>query len=311
MSNLISEFKIGKNSEGKTTINDLTFGDIIKNSANELTYFEKFCKPRIIKNEDKVEISEEKVEKIIKEILRCRICLDIYDEPVNNKDCLHQFCKKCIEEYIRKFKRECVICRKEIETRRVLREDNKIKEIIKCIIPEINSFQEIEKKIFTETLKKLSEKENPLNLQIDENESYYKKLNDIQCQNCINETFIGKKRNNVITSCLNDNFLNNQNEITVKISTENETLKHYYQNAFYKIDPSFTLYFFAKFICFKQNWNQEYISYIKFYLIEKMSNKSLILNNSDTISSIISKNQPIFHQNKNIVEIYFSLNGRD
>ena len=308
MSNLISEFKIGKNSEGKTIINGQTFGDIIKNSANELTYFEKFCKPRIIKNEDKVEISDEKVEKIIKEILRCRICLDIYDEPVNNKDCLHQFCKKCIEEYIRKFKRECVICRKEIETRRVLREDNKIKEIIKCIIPEINSFQEIEKKIFNETLKKLSEKENPLNLQIDENESYYKKLNDIQCDNCINETFIGKKRNNV-NNFLNDDFLNNQNEITVKISTENETLKQYFQNAFYKIAPSFNLYFFAKFICFKLNWNQDYISYIQFYFIEKFSNKLYILDNlKETIGSIWLKNQQIVHQNKKIVEIYFSLN---
>ena len=116
MTNLESEFTIGKNREGKTTINDHTFSEILKNSANELNFFEKICKPRIIKNEDEVEISDEKVEKIIKEILRCRICLDIYDEPVNNKDCLHQFCKKCIEEYIRKIKRECAICRKEIET---------------------------------------------------------------------------------------------------------------------------------------------------------------------------------------------------
>lgn len=314
MTNLESEFTIGKNREGKTTINDHTFSEILKNSANELNFFEKICKPRIIKNEDEVEISDEKVEKIIKEILRCRICLDIYDEPVNNKDCLHQFCKKCIEEYIRKIKRECAICRKEIETRRVLREDTKIKDIIKCIIPDTNSFYETEKQIFSETIKKISEKENPLNLQIDENEAYYKKLNDIQCQNCINETFIGKKRNNGINNFLNDNTdilvnnILNRNEINIKISTEIERFKHDFDNSYFKIEPSFTLVFFAKFICFKQNWAQEITSRIKFFLKEKTSNKSYLLNNLETIEQIVRKNFTLFNQNNKTLEIFFTFN---
>jgi len=43
-----------------------------------------------------------KIDRIIKETLRCNICLQIFDEPVNMKNCLHKFCKKCIEQYNRR-----------------------------------------------------------------------------------------------------------------------------------------------------------------------------------------------------------------
>lgn len=60
------------------------------------------CKPREIKDVNKINIDIKKIDRIIKETLRCNICLQIFQEPVNIKNCLHKFCKKCIEEYNRR-----------------------------------------------------------------------------------------------------------------------------------------------------------------------------------------------------------------
>ena len=76
-----------------------------------------------------LEITNDKLETIIKEVFRCSICLSIFTDPTNIKNCLHKFCKKCIEEYNRKIKKECVICRQLIETRRHMRDDVNMKNI--------------------------------------------------------------------------------------------------------------------------------------------------------------------------------------
>jgi len=85
--NLINNNLIGKNNPLKTP---------------GLTFYELCSKPREIKDVNKIDIDIKKIDRIIKEILRCNICLQIYHVPVNMKNCLHKFCKKCIEEYNRR-----------------------------------------------------------------------------------------------------------------------------------------------------------------------------------------------------------------
>lgn len=37
----------------------------------------------------------------IKQLLSCPICLEIFKDPVFVKECMHRFCKGCIEKIIR------------------------------------------------------------------------------------------------------------------------------------------------------------------------------------------------------------------
>jgi E3 ubiquitin-protein ligase RNF1/2 len=37
----------------------------------------------------------------VKNLLKCPVCLEIYREPVYIKECMHRFCKTCIERIIR------------------------------------------------------------------------------------------------------------------------------------------------------------------------------------------------------------------
>ena len=48
-----------------------------------------------------LEINSNLINKLIKEDLSCTICMQIYGSPVNIKNCLHKFCKQCIEKYTR------------------------------------------------------------------------------------------------------------------------------------------------------------------------------------------------------------------
>lgn len=102
------EKKINENNE--IEVNNQTRKNLINNNLigknsfyiPGLTFYELCCKPREIKDVNKITIDIKKIDRIIKETLRCNICLQIYHEPVNMKNCLHKFCKKCIEEYNRR-----------------------------------------------------------------------------------------------------------------------------------------------------------------------------------------------------------------
>lgn len=96
-----------------------------------LSFYEVIAAPRMISDINQVSISRDQLDMVINETLRCNICLEIYTEPVNIKNCLHKFCRRCIEEYNRKFKKECALCRHSIETRRHMRDDNILKNISK------------------------------------------------------------------------------------------------------------------------------------------------------------------------------------
>ena len=56
-------------------------------------------------------------------------------------------------DYYFKVKKECAICRHPIETKRLLKDDNKIKEIIDCFIPDTNKFKDEEDKILAQKAK--------------------------------------------------------------------------------------------------------------------------------------------------------------
>ena len=43
----------------------------------------------------------------MKETILCPVCTNVYKNPVNVRLCLHKFCSDCIENYIRKYKKEC------------------------------------------------------------------------------------------------------------------------------------------------------------------------------------------------------------
>ncbi|KAL4456559.1 hypothetical protein ABPG74_000666 [Tetrahymena malaccensis] len=77
-------------------------------------------------------------------MLTCPICLDIFQEPVYVKGCSHRFCKECIEKAIRSSKmKQCPTCRKIIGTKRLLRVDFNVQEIINLIYGDVTKFLEL------------------------------------------------------------------------------------------------------------------------------------------------------------------------
>ena len=148
----ISNLTIVKNEKDKlsTTVNSADFHSISRDmNTIGLTAYESVCAPREISDESKISFSSEQINKVIEEVLRCNICYDLFQNPVSVKGCLHKFCKNCIMDYYFKVKKECAICRHPIETKRLLKDDNKIKEIIDCFIPDQNKFKDEEDKMLS------------------------------------------------------------------------------------------------------------------------------------------------------------------
>lgn len=86
------------------------------------------CKPRLLTTENYTFTNNEEFKRTekgdpaneevsldmleaLKEALRCPVCLEIFKNPVRVKGCLHQFCAQCIDDYTRKFKKNCPGCR--------------------------------------------------------------------------------------------------------------------------------------------------------------------------------------------------------
>jgi hypothetical protein len=59
---------------------------------------------------------------------------------------LHKFCQKCIEDYNRKYKKECPQCRNQILSRRHLRLDLTMQGIIGKLVENLEDFNEVEEK---------------------------------------------------------------------------------------------------------------------------------------------------------------------
>ena len=219
---LFTEFKIEKDN-GIIKVNNVSYNEIQNNYFAKITPFESICQPRIILNENEMEISNEKIDKIIKEILRCSICYEIFEDPVNIKNCLHKFCKKCIGDYNRKFKKECALCRHQVETKRLMKDDDKIKQIIECIIPDIDKFKMAEEKIFVTKVKEFIFKDKERYKKQIENtriEDEKEKKNKIKNKNInYNNIF----NNNIIITNNNDNN-NNDNNNNDNNNNDNKSL---------------------------------------------------------------------------------------
>ena len=72
--------------------------------------------------------------------LRCPICLRLMRDPVAT-ECLHRFCKDCIEKCQRQAQKQCPSCRKPIATRRSLRPDPSMKRLIGKLYPDLDAFE--------------------------------------------------------------------------------------------------------------------------------------------------------------------------
>ncbi|XP_068466699.1 putative E3 ubiquitin-protein ligase RING1a [Phaseolus vulgaris] len=57
-------------------------------------------------------------------------------------ECLHRFCKECIEKSMRLGINECPICRVRVPSRRSLREDPNFDNLISALVPDIDKYEE-------------------------------------------------------------------------------------------------------------------------------------------------------------------------
>uniref|UniRef100_A0A6G1SM93 RING-type E3 ubiquitin transferase n=1 Tax=Aceria tosichella TaxID=561515 RepID=A0A6G1SM93_9ACAR len=93
----------------------------------ELTEYELERQPQEINMDSDMAISPRS---LYREIV-CPICLDILSQTRAAPDCLHRFCKKCIEKIVKK---DCPVCGKKLPSQiKSFREDAKFDQLIKKI----------------------------------------------------------------------------------------------------------------------------------------------------------------------------------
>ena len=79
----------------------------------------------------------------LKDALTCSICYDLVKDPLAVRSCLHKFCFKCIEHQHKEMK-QCPHCRMAIGCKRHLKADNRFRQLIKLLVPDIDAFNEYE-----------------------------------------------------------------------------------------------------------------------------------------------------------------------
>ena len=294
------DFTIEQRPNEKPIINGKTQNEILNGLSMGLSCYETLCKPREINSNHTIRFTSSQIERILNEILHCNICNDIYQEPVNIKNCLHKFCKKCIEDYNRKIKKECAICRHPVETRRLMKEDLKLKQIINCLIPDIEKFREEELKMILKSLPQCRFKdEERIKQQIEQahkvddieskemlqrsldhnnNNNEHNHNNSIGINNNDNENssgnLLGNKTQREDVSNVIDVF-NSGNKVTVKLNVDDaeESLKKYFERTQIHIEDHYNLDFISRFICYKQNYKYEQIKKIQFYTLNNDKSK--------------------------------------
>ncbi|XP_057731812.1 putative E3 ubiquitin-protein ligase RING1a isoform X2 [Arachis stenosperma] len=94
--------------------------------------------------------SEEKPEFVFVELLeirkdvQCPICLGIIKKTRTVMECLHRFCRECIDKSMRLGNNECPACRTHCASRRSLRDDPKYDALIAALYPDIEKYEEEE-----------------------------------------------------------------------------------------------------------------------------------------------------------------------
>ena len=297
----ISEFNINEETKENIKVNDKNIQQILNDLSLGLTPFESVCLPRNITNESKIEFSSEQINKIIEEVLRCNICYNIFQSPVSIKGCLHKFCKSCISNYYFKFKKECAICRHPIETKRLLKDDDKIKSIIDCLIPEQNKFKEEEDKLISLKAKNYIFKDEQRHkkqierMKREDDKDLLELKSESNLDTSSKNHFLNKKttrdnHNHInLSNDLNSTQTESQsNEIIVRILCDEKDaeLQKYFKYTRMKVEKNFTLEFISRFICYKQNFKFEQIKKINFYTYEN-NNRKKEWSQSDKLSDVV------------------------
>ncbi|WOL15171.1 E3 ubiquitin-protein ligase [Canna indica] len=80
----------------------------------------------------------------IRKEVQCPICLGIIRKTRTVMECLHRFCRACIDKSMRLGNNECPACRTHCASRRSLRDDPKYDALIAAIYPDIDKYEEEE-----------------------------------------------------------------------------------------------------------------------------------------------------------------------
>ncbi|ANM69943.1 RING 1A [Arabidopsis thaliana] len=80
----------------------------------------------------------------IRKDVQCPICLGIIKKTRTVMECLHRFCRECIDKSMRLGNNECPACRKHCASRRSLRDDPKFDALIAALFTNIDSYEEEE-----------------------------------------------------------------------------------------------------------------------------------------------------------------------
>ncbi|BBM98716.1 E3 ubiquitin-protein ligase RNF1/2 [Marchantia polymorpha subsp. ruderalis] len=80
----------------------------------------------------------------IRKEMQCPICLGIIRKTRTVMECLHRFCRECIDKSMRLGNNECPACRTHCASRRSLRDDPKFDSLIAALYPDLEKYEEEE-----------------------------------------------------------------------------------------------------------------------------------------------------------------------
>ncbi|MCL7046128.1 hypothetical protein MKW94_018287 [Papaver nudicaule] len=80
----------------------------------------------------------------IRKEVQCPICLGVIRKTRTVMECLHRFCRECIDKSIRLGNNECPACRTHCASRRSLRDDPNYDTLIATLYPDIDEYEEKE-----------------------------------------------------------------------------------------------------------------------------------------------------------------------
>ncbi|XP_054800894.1 putative E3 ubiquitin-protein ligase RING1a [Prosopis cineraria] len=92
---------------------------------------------------DKEEFVVIKLSDVRKEV-QCPICLGIIRKTRTVMECLHRFCRECIDKSMRLGNNECPACRTHCASRRSLRDDPNYDALIAALYPDIDKYEQEE-----------------------------------------------------------------------------------------------------------------------------------------------------------------------
>ncbi|KAI5657132.1 hypothetical protein M9H77_25925 [Catharanthus roseus] len=95
------------------------------------------------KDDNQAEYITVKLSDIRKEV-QCPICLGVIRKTRTVMECLHRFCRECIDKSMRLGNNECPACRTHCASRRSLRDDPNYDKIIAYLYPDIDKYEEEE-----------------------------------------------------------------------------------------------------------------------------------------------------------------------